>query len=713
MRSGLFNTIALFLFISGCNQNHKSGITGAFDLNQTQIPTIFSDLISSIAIDDLGDTKPELNYELVDQNTLKVVLSFDLKDSIKQDDWGVKIKPAFDPDFYWSPHLAPEDNYVISQHAFRAPALIMADTVASKRIVMVPDVELIEENGPNWYMDIDALKNVMSVGWSKTNVKEHVLFTKEKGAVYAPGNYTLGFYLKATNEKEYVKNPWRDILAFQWENYGKDLYRAKEPLGRTDLEPYAEHTYNWAFDTWEDAVWQEFEIEGQKVGAPAFIVNVTQSPNYPEQSYEREFRSIWNQAWFSSLRSASGLYRYARRTQNEELLKKAVLTKELALSFPQKEGFFSGLIATEMEEFEIEGETYTKSKGWDTYYFGNSNRNPYVEVQNPASDGNYYWGSPKKSPYHILDMSWTAYLMLTWYEELEKDERLLQYATRYADALLKIQDDKGYFPGWISDDLKALGVLDQSPESAMSVTFLLKAYKHTKNEAYKEAALKCMGVLLEEIVPVGRWEDYETYWSCSGYGKNTLINKKVARNDMYKQNTLSIYWTAESLFDAYKLTNNPKYLEQGQRTLDELLMAQASWQPPFMYIRTLGGFGVMNADGEWNDSRQSLFAELIIKYGKELNKEEYIERGLAALRSSFVMMYCPENPITKVQWEAAHPHFGPEDYGFMMENYAHNGVTSREGLGIGVFTIYDWGNGAATEAYNKIRDHYGEAFIEQ
>lgn len=99
------------------------------------------------------------------------------------------------------------------------------------------------------------------------------------------------------------------------------------------------HTYNWAFNSWSENVWQQFELDGKKVGAPVFIVNVTQSPNYPGEINEREFRSIWNQAWFSSLRSASGLYRYARRTGNRELLAKANLTKELALSFPQRNGF--------------------------------------------------------------------------------------------------------------------------------------------------------------------------------------------------------------------------------------------------------------------------------------------------------------------------------------------------------------------------------------
>ena len=103
---------------------------------------------------------------------------------------------------------------------------------------------------------------------------------------------------------------------------------------------YVLHTYNCAFNSLSENVWQQFELDGNKVGAPVFIVNVTQSPNYPGEINEREFRSIWNQAWFSSLRSASGLYRYARRTGNRELLTKAKLTQELALSYQQWNGFF-------------------------------------------------------------------------------------------------------------------------------------------------------------------------------------------------------------------------------------------------------------------------------------------------------------------------------------------------------------------------------------
>ena len=293
-----------------------------------------------------------------------------------------------------------------------------------------------------------------------------------------------------SDSKEVLRNPFKKPLEFMWSRWGHAAYEKGNPV-KENLETYVKHTYNWAFNSWSENVWQQFELDGKKVGAPVFIVNVTQSPNYPGEINEREFRSIWNQAWFSSLRSASGLYRYARRTGNRELLAKANLTKELALSFPQRNGFFYGLIGTEMHEVEIDGKKYNRSKGWNTYYWGNSNRNPYT------------W-NPKESPYHILDMSWTALLMLRWYDELEKDARLLAYAEDYAMALLGIQYENGFFPGWL--DLKTMqpmNHLNASPETSLSVTFLLKLYELTHKEEYKRAAFKAMNAVIHEIIRLG------------------------------------------------------------------------------------------------------------------------------------------------------------------------------------------------------------------
>jgi hypothetical protein len=448
-------------------------------------------------------------------------------------------------------------------------------------------------------------------------------------------------------------------------------------------------------------VWQEFSINGKKVGAPIFIVNSTQSPNYDKPYIMREARSIWNQAWFSSLRSAAGLYRHAKRTGNQEYLEKAILTKELALAFPQKNGFFPSVIGTDSVSLEIDGRKFYRPKAWKESYWGNSNRNPFTE----------FGKGTRTSPLHVLDMSWTALNMLRWYQELEQDERLLNYAKNYADALIKIQDKDGFFPAWLElEDLKPMGVLDQSPETSMSVTFLLKLFELTNKDRYKDSALRAINSIIKEVIPEGRWEDFETYWSCSRFGSD-YVGKKFERNNMYKQCNFSMFWTAEALLECYLHVKDKSFLKVGQRVLDEMLMTQASWQPPYMHVNTLGGFGVMNADGEWNDARQSLFAEVIVKYGLELKCKEYLQRGLAALRASFVLMYCPQNPKTKVQWEKAICFFNEKDYGFTNEGYGHGGRADPNGLGMGDFNIYDWGNGSASEAFNRMLDHYGLDFL--
>lgn len=692
-KSGLYIVCLLFLATIGCGSNSGDSDLNLSQLNLNKFPSNIEDAVYNITFANFDGAKVRQKINRIDKNSVHVTLLFNFPDSTSKDDWQLNITPAFSPVFHWTPHLTPSDNNVIDQHVFRSPALIMSDE--SRMLTLIPDLGVMQKGTPvRWYMDMDAEKNCMTLGMSNSKVTDHVLFERDSGADYPKGEVEIGFYLFYSDDEDDLQNPFRKPLEFLWERWGKPLYEAGNPVDH-DLERYIEHTYNWAFKNWSESVWQEFELNGKKVRAPVFIVNITQSPNYPGEINEREFRSVWNQAWFSSLRSASGLYRYARRTNNDQLLEKAMITKELALSFPQKNGFFPALIGTDMHEVEINGAKYNRSKGWDTYYWGNSNRNPYT------------W-NPTESPYHILDMSWTALLMLRWYDELEKDERLLNYAESYAQALLETQSSDGFFPGWLdAESFQPMDHLNDSPETSMSVTFLMKLFELTNNQIYKQAALKAMDAVINEIIPTGRWEDFETYWSCSRLGSTDWVGKKVARNNMYKQNNFSMFWTAEALLECYRQTNDIKYLDIGQRVLDEMLMTQASWQPPYMYVNVLGGFGVLNADGEWNDSRASLFAELILQYGKVLNRREYTERGYVALKSAFVMMYCPENPQTKKQWEKVYPFFNEKDYGFTMENYGHDGRTTPEGEGMGEFTIYDWGNGAAAEAYNRIMDKFG------
>ncbi len=668
-------------------------------ITSEELPIELRHAIQSIEFDRMGDAQIKTAVEFCNKNMARITFEFNLTDTLRHDDWQVQIEVEGHSDFNWANHLSPTPDNIIDQHVFRTPAMITQQ--GQRTLIFIPDVDLIAENQQSrWYMDFDAPANTYIFGMSNSAVTDHVLFSRAPGAKYSPGKMRFGFYVLFFNDKQTQYNPFRPILSFFWDRWGKSEYE-KLDLSPSLFMKYSERTYDWAFGSWKNVVWQQFKVEGHQVGAPVFIVNVTQSPNYPGRISEREFRSVWNQAWFNSLRSASGLYRYARITGNDSLMDKARMTKELALCFPQKDGFFWGLIGTPMESVEVDGQQYNQSKGWKHYFWGNSNRNPFEH-------------EPDKAPFHILDMSWTAFQMLAWYTDLEKDARLLEYAIRYADALLDIQTQEGFFPAWIdTQTLKPYEILTTSPETSMSVNFLLCLYEITKQEKYRVSALKAMNVVIRDIIPQGRWEDFETYWSCCHIGTPEWIGKKVLRNNMYKQCNFSMYWTADALLKCYQLTGQRHYLTMGERTLDELLMTQASWQPPYIYVDAIGGFGVMNTDGEWNDARQSLFATLIFDYSSILKRDEYRQRALAAMKASFAMMYCPENPKAMVQWEKRWPFFGEQDYGFMMENYGHSGHTSPDGVGIGEFTIYDWGNGAASEAWIRAYDRYGDTLFDK
>ncbi len=338
------------------------------DFVSLEIPEPLRTLVHSWSCSKLGGLAPEVTMEESEPNMTHVRLTFELPQPLGQDDWRINIAPAFDPRFHWSPHLTPTDDHIVDQHSFRSPAVF----ASSDRhvLALIPDLDVLSKATPvRWYLDLDAERNHLTLGMSDYDTSDKLLYVRKPGATYPAGKVEVGFYLLHTSNEESIENPFRPILGFLWRNWGRALFESGQPLGG-DLLPYVDHTYRWAFESWKKSVWQELEWKGTRVGAPVFIVNQTQSPNYSGAVDEREFRSIWNQAWFSSLRSASGLYRYARRFDRADLLEKAEMTKELALSAPMREGFFPSVIATEMEEVEIDGEQYNRSKGWSDGLLG-------------------------------------------------------------------------------------------------------------------------------------------------------------------------------------------------------------------------------------------------------------------------------------------------------------------------------------------------------
>ncbi len=293
--------------------------------------------------------------------------------------------------------------------------------------------------------------------------------------------------------------------------------------------------------------------------------------------------------------------------------------------------------------------------------------------------------------------------MLKWYKDIERDQRLIDYVETYVERLLETQATNGSFPAWVHMQTgEHSPYLAESPETSMHVWLLTKMYEVTNESQYLEAALKGIKFVIHEIIPTGRWEDFETYWSCSRQWDGKQYGVKDARSGLYNQCNFSIYWTIEALQLLYTITKESVYLQKGEQLLAELSLYQAVWEPEYVTVPVLGGFGVMNSDDEWNDARQSLFACTYFNYYRITGKEEYKYRGIWAMRAAFYMMYCPENQVMKKIYEDKFHYFSELDYGFEMENAHHGANGSYTDIEPGEFTIFDWGNGSAAAALGEL-----------
>ncbi|MCD9021290.1 hypothetical protein [Cohnella silvisoli] len=578
----------------------------------------------------------------------------------------------------WKPHLCPDEDMVIGDKVFRSPVVIVENATEMK--AFIPDLNGIAATRPIPHlMDYVQTEHRFTYGLCHYKESDHVYHRLDPKLYRIQGE--IGFKLFIVTWKKNAPEPYRDFRKVEqmlWELYGeRNLTNldAKDTLA--SMLPYMEHTYHWAFESWKDVCWQEFKLLGATVGGVAFLVTAGQKPGQGRENVWREPKSIWNQLWFCSLRSAYGYALWGRHLERRDWMEKAEKALNFALSAPQRNGLFPAVYEAGADQ------------SWE--------------------NGRWHWSAPRKPAglddyVHLADSSWTCYWLLKWYLDVDRDPRILPYVHKYVFRLLELQFDNGSFPAWVSPQtFSSAPYLIQSPENAVHAMLLCKLYELELSASYLAAAERAMAFVRERVIPIGRWEDFETYWSCSREWEGKAYGQPDPRSGLYNQNNLGIYWTAEAMKELYRLTGKESYLLEGEQVLAELSLYQQIWQPPFFEIGTIGGFGVMNSDDEWNDARQSLFALTYWDYYVMTGNESYKRRSLWAMKASFYMMYCPENPVVKRKYESVHGHFDHRDYGFNMENFNHHDGTSIDG--IGEFTIFDWGNGAASasliELYRK------------
>lgn len=576
-----------------------------------------------------------------------------------------------DPSFTaFAPHLTPAPHLIAADHTFRSPVVMEAR--GDEILALMPDLGRLARSRPvPWalrYRPADGFAELIAAPSRRETHVFYALDDREPFPLARGQTLEVGALLLRGRAETVRESPHGVVAAVLW-----DRFRPLRPRPiQAPMQRYVQRAYDWAFNRWKGVTWQAFELDGTPVGGVVFIVTVHQAPGRGEPDKWREKKSIWNQAWFSSLRSAIGAARHARRTGDAELAARARLGLAFALAAPQTNGLFPAV--------------YVAGKDGDW------------------AAGHWEWSSDRRPPQHaaychLTDASWTCDRLLEWHREIEADPRIVPYCERYARALLALQQPSGAFPSWVHPETGHVSpFLRESAQGMTSVMFLHALHAATGRPEYLQAAERCARFVAREILPFSRWEDFETYYSCARVGPFKQRGVRDPITGLFAANTLAMWWAAEGF-----LRLGMK--REARRALDELSLYQQVWSPPFLYVPAAGGFGVQNTDGEWNDARQSLFCRTFYRAADALGDPAYRERAALALAASFIMMYCPENAAVRKQYELKWKQLDQRDFGFMMENYAHAGFCEPDGTGIGSFTIWDWGPGGAAEAFEWALDH--------
>src|SRR5690606_25415685 len=104
--------------------------------------------------------------------------------------------------------------------------------------------------------------------------------------------------------------------------------------------------------------------------------------------------------------------------------------------------------------------------------------------------------------------------LLDYYTRAEKDERIINYLTPFANWLLTVIDGRGIIPSYVTEDMKLSPILYESAQPAAGMWFLAEMYNVTKQQKYLDGAKRIGAYISKEIIPTAKWSDMEQYVSC-------------------------------------------------------------------------------------------------------------------------------------------------------------------------------------------------------
>ena len=545
-------------------------------------------------------------------------------------------------DFVWSQNIKSEAGDLIPTNSFKSPAIMFQQGHTFAAILPALNDRHMETRA----LDLDVTSEArpwLSFGAIPSEPHGHSYFRRAVDASSPTLDNTIVYQYSLVLGDQPERLGYRRVVRRLWQQTGHpELLRSADEQDNV-LRPELRSFDSWRHDAWStyaDRVYLPVPCDHGPCGT-------LENHRAVDGDWQNSAPDAWFNAWFESLRTAYGWYLHGRATNDRVMMSKAESVLNLALTSPQKHGVFSTIYLLVQKKW-IPGD------GWASY----------------------------ADSYHSFSMSWTAYWMLRWAEDLtpQRKAEVLAFVRPYGDFLLAHQAASGVIPSWYKAGSLAPRpeFRDFNAETAPSALLLATLSKSTGDPRYLAGAERAMDFVVREVLPRQRWFDFETYLSCARKDFGFFD----AWTAQYPQNNLAEIQAPQAMLALYQATGKAAYLERGTAMLDYLLLTQQVWNNPQFTPHLLGGFTTQNTDNEWSDARQGYAATLLADFYQATGNVEYLERAVAAARSTFAV----------APWE----------------NWAHTGYLDEPGA----LTGFHWGTGSAMTSVEIMQPALGDAFID-
>jgi hypothetical protein len=313
----------------------------------------------------------------------------------------------------------------------------------------------------------------------------------------------------------------------------------------------------------------------------------------------------------------------------------------LALSAPQNEGIFPGL-------YDLREHRWRNSL-WQLP----------IEGYDPSRRESYWGINSAGASYQTAAASVTTGYLLQYRRTCEDNERILPFVRHYGDFLVAHIQNNGCVPAWFDPTLRPAPSMTWNADGGAHVWVLAELYLATHEEKYLQAAQRIAQMLIDDVLPKQRWADFEAFYSCA-LKPETFFDERTGQGPC---NTMSMSWALQGFLSLHEATGEKIYLDAAETTADYASLFQAVWAPHYIITAyPFGGFSSQHGDSEWLDQRAHRFADPFVRLGLLTGRQDLVERGIAAARSSLTLGSDPRHAANGIYVYTNFPAgIGPEN----------------------------------------------------